>query len=172
MGPFVVAWLIGESIVAYRWARLKTPPPPGALALSSAVFAGLAVIAGYQPARAAATVAAYGYDLAILLQVIGKAPSGVTGWPPPLIDDPSVLLPTGRAHGGPGGGGAGNPGAPLTPQVSIVPPSGLNGSCPDGYTFFGGQCYKCPDGYAFSNGRCVPGGGGSAPPGSKIGQGR
>jgi hypothetical protein len=98
MGPFIVAWGIGESIVVYRWAKLKAPPTPGALFFSSTLFAGLAVMATFAPARTAATALAYGLDLAILLQVIGKAPEGVTGWPPGRITDPTVLLPNGAAN--------------------------------------------------------------------------
>lgn len=105
MGPFAVAWLIGQSIVIYRWARLKAPPPPGALVLPSVVFIGLAVVAEYQPARTAATVAAFGVDLAVLLQVLGKAPQGASGWPPPLINDPSVILPPGTQAVKPAKGG-------------------------------------------------------------------
>lgn len=95
MGGFVLAWLAGESIVVYRWAKLKAPPTPGALALSSMLFVGLAAVAQYQPARTTATVTAWALDLAILLQVVGKTPTGTTGWPPPLIDDPTVILPAG-----------------------------------------------------------------------------
>jgi hypothetical protein len=97
MGGFVLAWLVGESIVVYRWVKLKAPPPPGALLLSSGLFVGLAIVGQYQPARTTATVTAWALDLAILLQVVGKAPSGTTGWPPPLIDDPTVILPGGTA---------------------------------------------------------------------------
>jgi xanthosine utilization system XapX-like protein len=97
MGGFVLAWFAGESIVVYRWVKLKAPPPPGALLLASGVFVGLAVLGQYQPARMTATVAAWAFDLAILLQVVGKAPTQVTGWPPNLITDPTVLLPTGNA---------------------------------------------------------------------------
>jgi hypothetical protein len=93
MGGLVLAWALGEGIVVYRWVKLKAPPPPGALFMASVLFAGLAVVAEYQPARATATVTAWALDLAILLQVLGKAPHGTTGWPPPLIDDPSVILP-------------------------------------------------------------------------------
>jgi hypothetical protein len=98
MGPFIVAWAIGESIVIYRWVKLKAPPPPGALFASSGLFVALAVAATFAPARTAATAAAYGLDLAILLQVVGKAPAGVTGWPPGKIADPTVLLPNGAAN--------------------------------------------------------------------------
>ena len=97
MGGFVLAWFAGESIVVYRWVKLKAPPPPGALMLASGVFVGLAVLAQYQPARTTATVAAWAFDLAILLQVVGKTPAQVTGWPPNQITDPTTLLPTGTA---------------------------------------------------------------------------
>jgi hypothetical protein len=93
MGLFF-AWAIGESIVFYRWGKQGAPPTPGVLVQSSALFAGLALISLYGPARTAATVTAYALDLAILLQVIGKAPETVTGWPPPPITDTSVVIPT------------------------------------------------------------------------------
>jgi hypothetical protein len=95
MGGFVLAWFAGESIVVYRWVKLKAPPTPGALALSSGLFVVLAAVGQYQPARTTVTVAAWALDLAILLKVIGKAPVGVTGWPPNLITDPTVFLPNG-----------------------------------------------------------------------------
>ena len=98
MGGFVLAWAAGEGIVIYRWVKLKAPPTPGALLLSSGLFVALAVVAQYQPARMTATLAAWGLDLAILLQVVGKTPEGVTGWPPGKITDPAVLLPNGAAN--------------------------------------------------------------------------
>jgi len=118
MGGFVLAWLVGESIVVYRWVKLKAPPPPGALALSSGLFVALAAVGTYQPARTTATVTAWALDLAILLQVIGKTPSGKTGWPPPLIDDPTVILPLGA------GAAAANKGTNATPGAAPPPPSG------------------------------------------------
>jgi len=118
MGGFVLAWLVGESIVVYRWVKLKAPPPPGALALSSGLFVALAAVGTYQPARTTATVTAWALDLAILLQVIGKTPSGKTGWPPPLIDDPTVILPFGA------GAAAANKGTNATPGAAPPPPSG------------------------------------------------
>lgn len=123
MGGFVLAWLTGEGIVIYRWAKLKAPPTPGALALSSFVFVGLAVIGQYQPARTAATVTAWAFDLAILLQVVGKAPSAQTGWPPPLIGNPSVILPTGQAAPSSSSASTGSSAAPAkghTPLGSVA----------------------------------------------------
>jgi hypothetical protein len=128
MGGLVLAWLAGESIVVYRWWKVKAPPPPGALALSSGLFLGLAVIAQYQPARTVATVTAWALDLAILLQVIGKEPSVTTGWPPPLVDDPTVILPPGVPSKAPaqkgttaaGGGQAAAAPAKKSPAGNII----------------------------------------------------
>lgn len=105
----MLAWFFGEGIVIWRWRKLKAPPTPGALLLSSGLFAALAVVGQYQPARTTATAAAWALDLAILLQVVGKAPSGETGWPPPLIDDPAAVLPPGTSASGsaPSGGSSG-----------------------------------------------------------------
>ena len=123
MGGFVLAWFAGEGIVVYRWVKLKAPPPPGALALASGVFVGLAVLAQYQPARTTATVAAGAVDLAILLQVIGKAPAQVTGWPPNQILDPSVLLPNGKAAAPPSSSAAGTSTRPAGGAPAVGSPA-------------------------------------------------
>jgi hypothetical protein len=102
MGLFF-AWVIGESVVFYRWGKLGAPPTPGVLVQSSALFAGLALVSLYQPARAFATVTAFGLDLAILMQVVGQAPTATTGWPPPAITDPTVIMPPGTAAASSGG---------------------------------------------------------------------
>jgi len=94
MIAFFFAWAIGESIIVYRWAKAGAPPTPGALAAPSGLFLGLALIAEAPQARPVAVAFAYCVDLAILLQVVGKAPQAqVTFWPPPLINNPAVLLP-------------------------------------------------------------------------------
>jgi hypothetical protein len=87
------AWAIGEGILVYRWGRAGAPPTPGVMVQSSAVFAGLAVVAAYQPARLFATAVAFGYDLAILLQVVGNALPESTGWPPAPITNVNVTMP-------------------------------------------------------------------------------
>jgi len=84
MGLFF-AWSAGEGIIAWRWFKAKAPPTPGALLLPTALYLSLAILAEYQPARAVATTFAWAVDLAILLQVVGKVPAQVTGWPPPLM---------------------------------------------------------------------------------------
>jgi hypothetical protein len=122
MGGIVMAWIAGESIVFYRWGKLKAPPTPGTLAMSSGVFLALAVIGSYAPARTFATIAAVGVDLAILLQVLGKTPAGITGWPPPVMDDSTTrIFPSGTQTPAAAGDSSApkirnvaNPGAPLS----------------------------------------------------------
>lgn len=146
MGPFVIAWLIGESIIVWRWVKAGAPPTPGVLLLPSGMFAGLAVLAQYAPARITATAFAYAVDLAVLVNVVGKSPGQKTGWPPPMITDPNVLLPgsssTGTTQPGnpansalppagtptPGGGAAAppNPGVPPTGPGTVYPPGSQN----------------------------------------------
>jgi len=140
MGLFLAAWLAGESMVFARWVKLKAPPPPGALAVSSVLFIGLAVIAEYQPARGFAVASAFGLDLAILLQLVGKTPQGITGWPPPLIDNPAVLFPDGSSQGDNANQPAGPSGPPPPNRKLIVSP--IAGLCPPGYVHGPlGYCY-------------------------------
>ena len=126
------AWAAGEAIIFWRWGKLGAPPTPGVLALSSGLFLGLAVIGDtYKPSRPVITAFAFAVDLAILMQVLGKPPSAVTGWPPNLINDPTVILPPGGAGSSasgaasaPGGAAAtapGNQGAPSTGSTPGLP---------------------------------------------------
>lgn len=148
MGGFMLAWLLGEGIVVYRWGKAGAPPTPGALVLSSSFFALLGVVgSAYQPARGAVTLLAFGVDIAALLQVLpGTKVQAKTGWPPPVITDPTVLLPNGKAHGA-SPGSAGNPsntpgnvggankanGAPPgTPANPGIPPTGKGTIYPPG----------------------------------------
>ena len=98
------AWAAGEAIIFYRWGKLSAPPTPGVLAMSSALFLGLAVIGEYRPARPVVTAFAWAVNAAILMQVLGKTPTGVTGWPPPLITDQTVIMPPGAGGGTAAGG--------------------------------------------------------------------
>lgn len=123
------AWAAGEGIIFWRWGKAGAPPTPGVLAMSSALFLGLAVIGEYKPARPVVTAFAFAVDLAILVKVLGKAPSQVTGWPPAMIDNPGVILPPGNAKaaaaapaaGGSTAAGTGNQGAPSTGSVPGLP---------------------------------------------------
>lgn len=92
MGLFVAAWLAGEAIVVNRWRKAGAPPTPGALLWPSAIFAALAVLADYPPARGLAVATAIGVDIAVLVQVLGKAPAQETGWPPPAMPSPTTTV--------------------------------------------------------------------------------
>lgn len=111
----VLAWLAGEGIVTWRWVKNGAPPTPGALLAVSGFFALCALLHEYPPARGAATMLAVGVDIAALLQVLGKDPAQATGWPPLMISDPTVLLPSGGSGGqvaAEGGGPAASPASP------------------------------------------------------------
>lgn len=125
MGGIALAWLFGESLVVWRWVKAGAPPTPGALLLSSGVFAGLALLAQAQQARTLAATLAWGFDLAILLQLVSKTPAKPqTGWPPPVITDSSVILPTGNSHSGTSNpsGGSGPGGGPVPSGPNTLPP--------------------------------------------------
>ena len=80
MRGIAVAWLVGIGILTWREvAHFRQPPPPGRLAAASGVFAGLALLAEHQPAAAAAALAAWGFDLAVLLQVLPQGIAGQSG---------------------------------------------------------------------------------------------
>jgi len=109
-----IAWAAGLGIISYRWVKAGAPPTPGTLFAASGFFALCALLAEYPPARVTATLLAFGIDLAAYLQIVGKAPAAqATGWPPLLINDPTVLLPSGGSNGQivPEGQGAATPGA-------------------------------------------------------------
>lgn len=96
----VLAWLIGEGIITWRWVKAGAPPTPGTLVAASGFFALLAVLHEYPPARVTATAIAFGIDVAALLEVLpGSKTVQLTGWPPLMINDPTVLLPAGGSGG-------------------------------------------------------------------------
>lgn len=72
-----LAWLAGIGIMSWRtWHKYRQPPVPGRILAASGVFAGLALVTEYPPAAAAATLAAWGFDLAILFSL---GPAALTG---------------------------------------------------------------------------------------------
>lgn len=116
---FFFAWMIGEGIIIYRWAKKGAPPTPGALLVPSGLFLGLAVLAEYQPARTVATAFAFAVDLAVLLQVVGKAPQQVTGWPPQQNIPQDAVLPNGLiSASGPAGSAAAAPQSQAEKNIS------------------------------------------------------
>jgi len=63
--------LFGLGLITYRnVARNHQPPIPGQLLAASGLFALLALAAEYQPAAAPAALAAWGFDLAALLNIL------------------------------------------------------------------------------------------------------
>jgi hypothetical protein len=117
---FFFAWAIGEGFIIWRWVRAGAPPTPGALLLPSGLFLGLAILAEYQPIHGVVTMFAFALDVAVALQIVGKSPGQVTGWPPPMINDPTVILPgqsttaTAELTAYQAGGTAGQPSASVT----------------------------------------------------------
>lgn len=111
MGPFVMAWLVGETIIVYRSAKTyKTPPGPGQLLLSSGLFALLGLLAESDKARTFATLMAWGVDAAAFMNLFENAPTKIgqafgsvgqaaaTGkvgkWPPSIASN-TVVIPNG-----------------------------------------------------------------------------
>jgi len=114
VGPFVLAWLAGEGIIVYRTvSKDHLPPSPGRLLASSGFFALLAIIAKMGPgAQRAATLMAFGLDIAAILQA-------------PLTNAGST-----------GGSGAKFPAAGSAGSSAIIPDGGPNGAlaCQDAST--------------------------------------
>jgi hypothetical protein len=71
----VLAWLLGEGIIVWRAAKQHELPVPGNMLAASALFAMLALLAEYEPARKAAVAFAFGVDIAVLMLVL---PGGTT----------------------------------------------------------------------------------------------
>jgi hypothetical protein len=118
MGPFVIAWMIGEGTIAY-WdiAKNHVPPSPGKLLVGSGVFALLAVIASASPgARTVATLTAFGFDIAAFLQGYQGKPT-TTPFPAAGSAGNTQIFPDG------GSGGAAT--------VSSTSPSGSTGTSTD-----------------------------------------
>ena len=86
-----LAWLVGLGVLSWREvAAYKQPVPAGRLAAASGVFALLGLLSQYQPAAGAASLAAWGFDLAIILQapLTPPSPAKRTGSAPGLSSGP------------------------------------------------------------------------------------
>lgn len=65
----VAAWAVGLGVMTWREVRqFRRPVPPGRYAAASGVFVLLALLAVSDKAAPAAALAAWGFDLAIILQ--------------------------------------------------------------------------------------------------------
>ena len=71
MRGVILAWAAGMGIITWRSVVTDhSPPVPGQMLAATGLFAGLALIAEYQPAATAATLFAFGVDIAVLMQVL------------------------------------------------------------------------------------------------------
>jgi hypothetical protein len=71
VGGIILAWAAGMGIIVYRAAAKEHQPPvPGQMLAATGLFALLAALAEYEPARNAATAFAFGVDIAVLMKVL------------------------------------------------------------------------------------------------------
>lgn len=125
MGPFLVAWLVGMGLNIARgaWeqgmetgigpnvvpgpAASALPPKPGRLMVASGIYVGLAILAESDSLRSTATLAAWGYNIAIGLSWADEYSKlkaagfnfkgkGSIKWNPPMNPDTS-LFPVGAS---------------------------------------------------------------------------
>jgi hypothetical protein len=81
MRGLVLAWAVGLGIYTWRTVQeFRKPPVPGRVLGASLVYAGLALVAEYEPARRAATAAAWGFDLAVLFKAGPAQLTQGAGW--------------------------------------------------------------------------------------------
>lgn len=81
MRGIVLAWAVGLGIMTWREAqKFGKPPVPGTVLAASVVFAALAFLAEYPAATRAATLAAWGFDVAVLFEAGPKALTSTQGF--------------------------------------------------------------------------------------------
>lgn len=92
----IAAWAVGLGILTWREVReFRRPVPPGRYAAASGVFAALGLLAISDKAAPAAALAAWGFDLAIVLQpgflpAALASPASRSGTPPGDVRGPNV----------------------------------------------------------------------------------
>jgi hypothetical protein len=106
MGALALAWLLGETFIAWRSVKEQhMPPSPRQLAVASGLFAFLAILAEYEPARNTAIAFAFGIDLMVLTKVLPgdsgsasiKANPNAVGWASIGDAGNTVVFPNGTA---------------------------------------------------------------------------
>lgn len=75
-----LAWLAGLGLITWRGIKASHKPvSPGQYAAASGVYVLLAFLAEYEPAAPVAVLLAWGFDLAVFLQVLPQEVSGGGG---------------------------------------------------------------------------------------------
>lgn len=73
----LLAWVTGLGLVTWHGLKqTKKPVSPGQYAAASGVYVVLALLAEYQPAAPMAALMAWGFDLAVFLQVLPQEVGG------------------------------------------------------------------------------------------------
>lgn len=73
----LLAWAVGIGLVTWRGIKAAHKPvPPGQYLAASGVYVLLALLASYEPAERVAVLLAWGFDLAVLLQVLPEQAAG------------------------------------------------------------------------------------------------
>ncbi len=101
MGPFILAWMVGEGIIIYRSVKTnKCPPGPGQLLVTSGMYVMLAMLAEVNSARYLATALAWGFNAAAFMRLYDPVGGKTSGqWPPDKMPD-NMVFPTGVPQGG------------------------------------------------------------------------
>lgn len=72
-----VAWLAGVGLITWRGiAKNHKPVSAGQYAAASGLYVLLALVSEYEPAAPIAVLTAWGFDLAVFLQVLPQQVSG------------------------------------------------------------------------------------------------
>lgn len=73
----LLAWLAGVGLITWRGVRkVRRPPSPGQYLAASGLYAVLGLVAEWPPAGTVAALMAWGFDLAVLLQVLPEQVAG------------------------------------------------------------------------------------------------
>ena len=92
----LLACAVGIGLVTWRGIKANHKPvPPGQYLAAPGLYVLLALLAAYEPAEHVAVLLAWGFDLAIIFQVL---PGQVSGPPAPPRQRPHPILRAGRAN--------------------------------------------------------------------------
>lgn len=73
----LLAWAVGIGLITWRSVKQNHKPvPPGQYLAASGVYVLLALLAAYEPAEHVANLLAWGFDLAVLFQVLPEQAAG------------------------------------------------------------------------------------------------